>query len=319
MSKSNFQYVFGPVPSRRLGRSLGISPIPPKTCNFTCIYCQLGRTTNFTNKREEFYPLNEIINELKDALKQKIEFDYITIVGDGEPTLYNRLGELISAIKNLTSKPVAVITNGALLYEEAVRNDLLEADIVMPTLDAFNEKMFRIINRPHKELKLNRIIEGMSLFRKQYKNQLWMEVMLVRDKNDSLETLKEIKKIIDFIGVDKTFINIPIRPPAEKWVQIPSQERLTIAKEILEAESISHYDEILVESLDVLADYETQILEITQRHPLREEQILSLFSDLSKEQTLSIINDMEHKGIIELTIYNEQRYWSIPQKRKKEK
>ena len=117
MNRENFRYIFGPVPSRRLGRSLGVSPIPPKTCNFTCIYCQLGRTTNFSNKREEFYPLREIVDELKDALKQKMEFDYITIVGDGEPTLYSRLGELISSIKKLTSKPVAVITNGALLYE----------------------------------------------------------------------------------------------------------------------------------------------------------------------------------------------------------
>ena len=319
MHKKNYKYLFGPVPSRRLGRSLGISPIPPKTCNFTCIYCQLGRTTNFTNTREEFYPLADIITEIKDALKQPIEFDYITIVGDGEPTLYSRLGELVSSIKSLTSKPVAVITNGALLYEKKVREDLLEVDIVMPTLDASNEKMFRIVNRPHKELTLDSIIEGMRQFRKQYKNQIWMEVMLVRDKNDSLETLKEIKKIIDSIGVDKIFINIPIRPPAEKWVKIPLQERLVIAKEILDSESISHYDDILVESLDVLADYETQILEITQRHPLREEQIFSLFPDLSKEKVLSIINRMENKGLMELTIYNEQRFWNIPQKRKKEK
>ena len=311
MSRQNYKYIFGPVPSRRLGKSLGISPIPPKTCNFTCIYCQLGRTTNFTNKREEFYPLTEIVEELNTALKQKITFDYITIVGDGEPTLYIRLGELISSIKNLTSKPVAVITNGALLYEESVRKDLLEAEIVMPTLDASNEKMFRIINRPHKELKLDRIVEGMNFFRKEYKNQIWLEVMLVKDKNDSPETLEEIKKIIDYIGVDKIFINIPIRPPAEGWVQIPTKERLEVAKKILGAESISHYDEIQVESLDKFTDYETQILQITQRHPLREEQILTLFPDLSEDKILQLLQRMEKEGKLHLRIYNRKRFWEI--------
>ena len=311
MSRQNYKYIFGPVPSRRLGKSLGISPIPPKTCNFTCIYCQLGRTTNFTNKREEFYPLTEIVEELNTALKQKITFDYITIVGDGEPTLYIRLGELISSIKNLTSKPVAVITNGALLYEESVRKDLLEADIVMPTLDASNEKMFRIINRPHKELKLDRIVEGMNFFRKEYKNQIWLEVMLVKDKNDSPETLEEIKEIIDYIGVDKIFINIPIHPPAEGWVQIPTKERLEVAKKILGAESISHYDEIQVESLDKFTDYETQILQITQRHPLREEQILTLFPDLSEDKILQLLQRMEEEGKLHLRIYNRKRFWEI--------
>ena len=311
MSQRNYQYVFGPVPSRRLGKSLGISPIPSKTCNFTCIYCQLGRTTNFTNKREEFYPLYEIVDEFKAALKQKIVFDYVTIVGDGEPTLYNRLGELISSIKTITSKPVAVITNGALLYEKSVRKDLLEADIVMPTLDAFNEKMFRIINRPHKELKLDKIIEGMRFFRKDYKNQIWMEVMLIKDKNDSQESLKEIRNIIDSIGVDKTFINIPIRPPAENWVEIPSKEKLALAKEILGAESISHNDEKQVESLDVLADYETKILHISQRHPLREEQIFTLFPDLQKGEVLQILKKMENEGKIHLRIYNKKRFWEV--------
>ena len=139
------KYVFGPVPSRRLGRSLGISPIPEKTCNYTCIYCQLGRTTHFTNTRKKFFPVEDILVELEKALEQEREIDFITIVGEGEPTLYEDLGLLISKTKNLTSKPIAVITNGALLYKEDVRKNLLEADVIMPTLDAYSEKMFRKI------------------------------------------------------------------------------------------------------------------------------------------------------------------------------
>ncbi|MCG3258042.1 MAG: radical SAM protein [Candidatus Heimdallarchaeota archaeon] len=317
MDKKNFKYLFGPVPSRRLGRSLGVSPIPPKTCNFSCIYCQLGRTTNFTNKREEFYPVEEIVDELKEALKQNIDIDYITIVGDGEPTLYKELGELISAIKKLSTKPVAIITNGALLYQKEVRADLLEANVVMPTLDAFEANMFRAINRPHKELELNKIIQGMKTFREEYKNQIWLEVMLVKDLNDSSETLKGIKKLIDFLEVDKTFINIPIRPPAEKWVKIPTQDRLIAARKILGAESISHYDEILIESVDSEADPETKILDITQRHPLREEQVFSLFPDFPEVQVLQILKKMETKGILELRIYNKKRFWEIPKDKNK--
>ncbi|MHA1407905.1 MAG: radical SAM protein [Candidatus Heimdallarchaeaceae archaeon] len=178
------KYVFGPVPSRRLGRSLGISPIPFKTCNFSCIYCQLGRTNNFTNERKEFYPVEDIAQEVEEALNQGFNLDFITIVGDGEPTLYKSLGTLILSIKELTSIPIAVITNGALLYQEKVREDLLDADVVLPTLDVYNEKLFRIINRPHKELKFEKIIEGFRKFREEFKKQIWIEVMLQETNMD---------------------------------------------------------------------------------------------------------------------------------------
>ncbi len=309
------KYIFGPVPSRRLGRSLGISPIPPKTCNFSCVYCQLGRTSNFTNTREMFYPPEELLEEAKEALKQDKEIDFITIVGDGEPTLYAGLGELIIGIKKITSIPIAVITNGALLYRKDVRTDLLKADVVLPTLDAPNQQLFKIINRPRKELDLNKIIEGMRSFKEEYTNQLWLEVMIVKDKNDNPEILTQIKKIIDKIGFDKVFINAPIRPPAEKWVEIPSLENLQNAKEILEAEDISHYEEVLIENVDKKSDSEQRIIEITQRHPLREEQVYSLFPELNKKEIDRILNKMEEKGIIYSVVYNEKIFWKISKNR----
>ncbi|EPY2275135.1 radical SAM protein [Clostridium sporogenes] len=143
---NELKFVFGPVPSRRLGKSLGISAIPKKTCNYSCIYCQLGRTNKLSNNRMEFFRVFEIIDEFKNCLKKEIEFDAITLVGEGEPTLYLKMGDLISEIKKLTYKPVVVITNGALLYNKNVQNELGKADIVLPSLDAYDEDTFRRIN-----------------------------------------------------------------------------------------------------------------------------------------------------------------------------
>jgi len=310
----SFKYVFGPVPSRRLGRSLGVSPIPQKTCNFTCIYCQLGRTPNFTNKRVDFYPSESIVEEVQKALLITDQIDYITIVGDGEPTLYSGLGNLINSLKKQTSFPIAVITNGALLYRDDVRNDLLNADVILPTLDAPTEKLFRIINRPHKELKLKNIVQGMKQFREEYKGQLWVEVMLVKGKNDKPEILRKIKDMIDSIGFDKIFINVPIRPPAESWVKIPDPEVLLEAQIILSAESISLYETSDVTSIDKKASHEQNIVEIAQRHPLREDQVYSLLENFPKNDIEDLLSRMEKEGKIKSVTYNNKRFLIVPQR-----
>ncbi|TET74340.1 MAG: radical SAM protein [Candidatus Heimdallarchaeota archaeon] len=311
------KYVFGPVPSRRLGRSLGISPIPPKTCNYSCIYCQLGRTSVLTNERKMFFPVQNIVKEVKKALEKEHVIDYITIVGDGEPTLYLGLGELIEEIKAFTNIPVAVITNGALLYDQEVRKELLLSDVVLPTLDAVEERMFRIINRPHKDLKLELIIEGMRKFREEFSNQIWMEVMLVKDKNDSKETTLAIKEILDELKVDKTFINVPIRPPAESWVKIPTNEVLAEAQRNLNAESIAHFENLLIESVDRDASPEEQILSITKRHPLREDQIMTLFPNLNEEEIKKMLEGMSKKGLIKIEKYMNRRFWTAKEEKKK--
>ena len=162
-----FKYVYGPVPSRRLGESLGISPIPFKTCDYSCVYCQLGRTTNLTVERKEYFPLEDIIDELKENVKL-FSFDTVTIVGEGEPTLHSRIGDLIASIKKLTTKKCAVITNGSLLWNKDVRKELMKADIVLPSLDAWDEESFKKINRPHGSLNFEKVVEGMITFRKEY-------------------------------------------------------------------------------------------------------------------------------------------------------
>jgi len=312
--EQSFKYVFGPVPSRRLGQSLGISPIPRKTCNFTCVYCQLGRTTNFTNTRVDFFPSETIVDEVQKALLITERIDYITIVGDGEPTLYAGLGTLINSLKKQTSFPIAVITNGALLYREDVRHDLINADVVLPTLDASTENLFRLINRPHKELNLKTIVQGMKQFREEYKGQLWVEVMLVKGKNDKPEILRKIKDIIDSIGFDKVFINVPIRPPAESWVKIPDPEVLLEAQKILSAESISLYETSDVTSIDKTASPEQNIIEIAQRHPLREDQVYSLLETFSKNDVENLLVRMEKEEKIKSIIYNDRRFFIVPQR-----
>ena len=191
----NMKYVFGPVPSRRMGSSLGISPIPRKVCNYSCIYCQLGRTDKMTGERKEFFKKEDILKEFKEYLKDSDKFDIITIVGEGEPTLYLKLGELIKDVKKLTSKPVAVITNGALLHDKNVRKELCEADIVLPSIDGYDEETSKIIDRPLGTIKFDEELQGLIEFSKEYTGQLWLEIMLVEginsDKN-SIEAFKEI-------------------------------------------------------------------------------------------------------------------------------
>ena len=159
------QHVFGPVPSRRLGRSLGVDLVPFKVCTYDCIYCQLGRTTCKTTERKEWVPLNEVCASLRDTLDTKP--DFITLSGSGEPTLFSRPGELIRSIKDLTDVPVAVLTNGSLLSVPEVRAGLLEADLVVPSLDAGNERLFRIVNRPHEDIAFDRMVEGLIAFRQE--------------------------------------------------------------------------------------------------------------------------------------------------------
>lgn len=306
--KKSPKYVFGPVPSRRLGQSLGISPIPDKTCNYSCVYCQIGRTTHFTNKRQEFFPKGDILSEIKDALLLENKIDYITFVGEGEPTLNKNLGWLIKSCKEITDIPIAVITNGALLYNQEIRQELLAADIVLPTLDAINQNLFKKLNRPIKELKIVEIIDGMRAFRSEYQGQIWMEIMLVAGLNDDLENIKELKKVLDTIQCNRLYVNVPIRPPAEKWVKIPEKEKILRICEILEAENIAFYESVKGFHISSESEIKEQILKTTTRHPLREEQIVDML-DLSKEKCLEILQSLKEEKKIKKIIYNEKIFW----------
>lgn len=206
--------VYGPVPSRRLGLSLGINLVIPKTCTFNCVYCQCGRTTYLTVLRKSFFPIEEIITAVNSALiKSKV--DYLTLSGSGEPTLNRDIGKLISILKKRFQIPVAVITNSSLLSSPVVREALYQADLVIPTLACADEKTFRRIHRPHPKIRLKNIIRGLKTFRHRYHGSLWLEVMLVRELNDQPEHLLRLRRIVHKIQPDRIHLNTVVRPPAE--------------------------------------------------------------------------------------------------------
>lgn len=307
------KYVYGPVPSRRLGRSLGIDPLPLKTCNYQCIYCQLGKTTNFTNERRNYYPKDEIIVEIEEAIKQnKNNFDYITFVGSGEPTLYKDLEELILKAKTFSNKPICVITNGALLHNEEVIKALLLSDIVLPSLDAGDERSFIKINRPHPDIDFESVIQGFIDFRSLFKGKFWIEIMIMKAINDSKKELLKIKEKIDLIKPDKIDINIPIRPPLEKWVKIPDKSIFVLLDEIF-----GSYSDISLPEIGNFylysQDFEKELLNIIKRHPMRQNQIISTFSsnNFKKEDIIYRLKKLESKNKIKKSIYNNQIYWSL--------
>ncbi len=275
-------FAYGPVPSRRLGRSIGVSPIPPKTCSYSCVYCQLGRTNHLQVKRESFYPKEEILNDIR-RIVEKAPADYITFVGDGEPTLCKDLGWLIHESKKGFSLPIAVITNGSLFYCEDVRGDLEEADVVLPTLDAGTQEIFKEINRPHKKITFDKMLKGLVDFRKEYSGKIWLEVMLVKDLNDAKETLSRTKIALDRIRPDRVYVAAPIRPPAESWVEPTTPDRILLAQKIL-GES---WDITCRESgefgVSEFSNAHEAIYEICSRHPLREEQALEIERKFSQE------------------------------------
>ena len=207
--------VFGPVPSRRLGFSLGVDLVPFKTCTLDCVYCQLGRTTNLTLDRREYVPEEQVIGDISTALGKGGRVDWITFSGSGEPTLHSRIGALIRRVKEMTSVPVAVLTNGTLLSLPQVRDDLSAADLVIPSVDAGTEEVFRILNRPHSALSLEKLIAGIAAFSASFPGRLWIEVMLVRGLNDSAGELGAIAAAMARIGPERVQLNTVVRPPAE--------------------------------------------------------------------------------------------------------
>jgi len=221
-------YVFGPVPSRRLGRSLGVDLVPFKTCTYDCVYCQLGRTTCKTIDRAEWAPLDDVVAELEGRLSSRP--DYVTLSGSGEPTLFLRLEELIDRIKRMTDVPVAVLTNGSLLWQAEVRRGLGRADLLLPSLDAGCERTFQRVNRPHESLSFEQVLEGLIACRRGFRGQFWLEVLVLAGVTDGAEELARIAACVDRIGPDRTQLNTVMRPPTDQSATgVPAQRLAELA------------------------------------------------------------------------------------------
>jgi len=233
MPATGYRYLFGPVPSRRLGRSLGIDPVPLKTCSFDCVYCQLGRTTHQTVQREAYVAAQSIIAELHHWLETGGQANYLTLSGSGEPTLNSQIGEVIRWARTHSDIPVAVLTNGSLLWDEDVRSQLLQANLLIPSLDAALPASFQSLNRPHPGLDLDRIIDGLAAMREEFGGAFWLEVMLVDGLNTSDEDMQALAKAVAKIMPDKVQVTTVVRPPAEAFARPVKAERLAQACEIL--------------------------------------------------------------------------------------
>jgi wyosine [tRNA(Phe)-imidazoG37] synthetase (radical SAM superfamily) len=290
-------YLYGPVPSRMLGRSLGIDIVPAKVCTLDCVYCQIGKTTEKTIERRSYTDIKDILSELKKRLDRGVTADFITISGSGEPTLHSELGELIDSIKRITDIPVALITNGTLLYRPDVRADCAKADVVLPSLDAGDEKIFQRINRPHNDISIEKHIYGLSAFRNEYSGQIWLEIFFIDGLNADAGQVNKIKGIVDRINPDKVQLNTAVRPTAE-----PNVKRVDVEK--LQAIALQ-----LGEKCEVVADFlprhcdeyfkgkTEDVLSMLKRRPCTIGDICRGLN-ISHNEALKYITHLKEQGVI---------------------
>ena len=306
-----YRYLYGPVPSRRLGRSLGIDLVPHKICTYDCIYCQIGKTTDKTLVRKEYVPVKEVLEELRRFLEEETSsIDHLSLSGSGEPTLHSQIRLVIEGIKAITSIPIAVITNGSLLYEEEVRQDLLRADIVLPSLDAVTPEIFTKINRPCLGFSVEKVIEGMVEFRKVYKGQIWLEILFCKGVNDSKEELLKMKKVVDRIQPDRIHLNTVVRPPSEKWAAPLDQKEMEEIQAFFgeKAWIISEFDRHPLSMPE--RDIKEEILKILKRRPLS-------LSDLSRGMGIpqneldQYIEPLTQEGKIQTRVFGDSVYYEI--------
>jgi len=276
--KGDVMITFGPVPSRRLGRSLGINNIPPKICTYSCIYCQLGKTSKMKIEPQVFYSSSQIFKEVQDKVKKSKEkgelIDYLTFVPDGEPTLDINLGQEIKLIKSLGIK-IAVITNSSLLDKKIVRDNLMKADLISFKIDSVEEEIWRKVDRPNRNLSLKDILNSMLKFKENFKGEIITETMLVKDINDNSKHIKKVANFLAKLKPSRAYLSVPIRPPADSWVESPSEEVVNqnyhIFKEkVDQVECLIGYEG---NAFAFTGEAEEDILSITSVHPMREDAL----------------------------------------------
>lgn len=304
------KYTFGPVLSRRLGRSLGVDPVPFKTCTYDCIYCELGRTDFLSVDRKEYVPLDVILEEVETSLNSTGEDpDYITLAGSGEPTLNSRLEELIRGIKELSNAPVAVLTNGSLLTRPDVRDELMKADLVIPSLDAAREKTFSLINRPHDSLHMEEIIQGMEDFRRSFQGEIWIEVLLCRAFNDSTGDLEALAEAIGRISPDRVQLNTVVRPPAVDYAYSLNDDQMKAALKYFgkNAEVIAFTAPGRHRGSPTSGD-EVAVLDIIRRRPLTSDDIARQL-DRHPAEVIKCLDSLSRNKHVKVQIYESKLYY----------
>ncbi len=303
------RYIFGPVASRRLGRSLGIDLVPYKTCSFDCLYCELGTTTHLSLERKMYSAPQEIIDEVKGYLKKPaLQPDYITLGGSGEPTLHEHLGAIIAEIKKLTSIPVAVLTNSSLLYRDDVKEALLRADVILPSLDTVSPFLFSFLNRPHPALDVKKIIQGLIDFRKLFTGQTWLEILFCRGVNDSEEEVMRLQEVIREINPDKIQLNTLDRPPAEDSVFPVGREELERIKRFFGAKAEIITGSLPEDAQGNIADRKKRVYNLVKRRPCTFDEI-SLTLGIPKMALMDLIEVLKNEGKVNQRLHNNQVYY----------
>lgn len=301
------QHVYGPVPSQRLGLSLGVDLIPFKTCTLDCIYCQLGKTRRKTLQRKEYVPAAQVVQEIRQTLQEIHDIDYITFAGSGEPTLHSGIGDVIRGIKKITDIPVAVLTNGTLLFEKPVAESLLSADVVVPSLDAASPDMFRRINRPHRSLNIDTIINGMKRFRQRYRGQIWVEIMLIRGFNDNREEIARIREAISGINPEKIQLKTVTRPPSESFAVPLNPGEIDAVKRLL-PENAEVADESPIGNMQKEIDVEAYTIRMAKRRPIGVDDVAHVFG-ISESNAERMLDILEKKGLIKKKTYLKKTYY----------
>lgn len=316
------KYLFGPVYSRRLGHSLGIDLLPPKICTLNCVYCEVGPTTDLTCERKEYVPTEEILREIDQVLAQGTAgrpIDVFTLTAMGEPTLHTGLGKIIAYLKEKTDKPVAVLTNGTLFFDPQVRAELSGADIVIPSLDSARQESFERVNQPASAVNLEQVIEGLALFSREFRGEVWLEILLVRDMNDSLEDFAALQQAVRKIHPARIQLNTVARPPMDGRARPVTREVMAQAAAML-ADGYDGKVEILVDfqAIEKKKDgkgvglQETLVEEIAallQRRPCPIEEIDKALHVQNLELTRECVQTLVSAGRIEKIVHNDKEFY----------
>ncbi|MGD0035758.1 MAG: radical SAM protein [Bacteroidota bacterium] len=302
------KYTFGPVPSRRLGLSLGVDVIPNKLCSLDCVYCEVGVTDKRGIARKEYLPADEILAEVKEVIAEYPNLDHITISGSGEPTLNSKIGDIIRGIKQMTKVPVAVLTNGTLLNLPEVRRDLMDANIVSPSLDAVSADVFEKVDRPNPKLRIDTILDGIKAFRQEFQGRMWIEILFVKGMNDHDEEVFKMKQVLDEIQPDKIHLNTVIRPPAYTIAQPVGENRLKEIQKILgeRSEIVGIFKE--THKTQEHAIDEQAILALLKRRAMTVDQMTESLAML-KEEIIISLKQLDQEKFIRSYIYNGEEYY----------
>jgi wyosine [tRNA(Phe)-imidazoG37] synthetase (radical SAM superfamily) len=300
-----YKYLFGPVPSRRLGVSLGVDLIPLKTCSLDCVYCECGRTTRLTTDRKEYLPIDEVVNELEHYLSTNPQLDYITFAGSGEPTLNSRLGDVAGYLKaNYPHYELCLLTNGTLFTDPRVRADVARVDLVIPSLDSATEKGFQLINRPQEDLSCAAMIDGLVKLRAEFKGEIRLEIFIVPGINDTPHELAALKKAIEQIKPDRVQLGTLDRPGTESWVEAADSEKMSEISAFLNGAELIGNFQPRQKIASFKEEHSRNILQTLRRRPCTIKDLEQIL-DIHPAELQKYVHDLLERGKIE--VENEER------------